>query len=125
MTKIFRHPAIILLETSRKYARGEIRHVEYMRSLAYILRRVVKKKSYQCGGVLYVDAGNIDTPMLTHPYVTTEALYTAPKGVCPACGVKDWWVMQGASILTVSCVGCGSFYKVKGVDVRAKAGKSC
>ncbi|MFA5385103.1 MAG: hypothetical protein WC364_10640, partial [Eubacteriales bacterium] len=100
MQKLFRHPAVILADLSRRYARGEMRHIEYMRSLAFILRRVIKKKSYECGGVLYVDHGNLNTPGLTHPLVTLEALYIAPKGACPACGAKDWWVMQGASVLT-------------------------
>lgn len=118
--KTFRHPATLLMETSLKYARGEIKHIEYMRNLAYIIRRVIKKKSYECGGVLYIDHGNLNTPRLTHPLVTLEALYIAPKGACPACGAKDWWVMQGASVLTVSCAGCGSFFKVKGADMRAK-----
>ncbi|MFA5385884.1 MAG: hypothetical protein WC364_14720 [Eubacteriales bacterium] len=124
MTKIFRHPATILTDLSQKYARGEIKHTEYMRSLAFILRRVIKRKYYECGGALYTDCGNINTPWLTHPLVTVEALYTAPGGVCPACGIKDWWVLKGANVLTVSCTGCGSFYKVKGVDARAK-GVTC
>jgi hypothetical protein len=124
LPKLFRHPAVILTDLSQKYARSEIRHTEYMRGLAYILRRAIKKKSYECGGVLYVDHGNLNTPMLTHPLVTLEALYIAPKGACPVCGLKDWWVMKGASVLTVSCAGCGSFCKAKGSDMRAE-GVTC
>ena len=124
MSKVFRHPSIILQDLSGQYARGEIGHVRYMRDMAYILRRKLKKKVYECWGVRYRDEGNYPTKLNAHPYVITEALQIAPKAVCPNCGSNKWWFMKGAAVVIANCAGCGLIFRLKGADMREKAGKS-
>lgn len=119
MSKVFSHPAVLLLEKSRQYARAELRPVTYQRAIGYLLRRVLKKEKYECWGVRYEDKGNkMLGPGRIHPLVMTMALHTAPGGSCPVCGVRNWCYMSGAAKPTMSCAGCGSIYILKASDLR-------
>ena len=118
MSKVFSHPAVLLLEKSRQYARAELRPVTYRRAIGYLLRKVLKREKYECWGVRYEDKGNAFELGCSHPLVMTVALHTAPGGSCPACGMRSWYYMSGAARPTMSCAGCGSIYILKASDLR-------
>jgi len=111
---IVAHPALDILLILAKRAQGTYKVLECQKALAYVLRGVVKRKRYECWGVIVLDRGDVplkDNPEVSIPNIILKPrrILTAPKA-CPKCGSTDWGYIFGDVFM---CNQCYHTYKIK------------